>query len=59
MEDKTAMKIKKQFIGKDKNGNLQLIVKTKSNKYFLLDYTNMLGFSEITKKVFKEHLNRV
>lgn len=50
------MEIKKQFIGRDKNGNLQLIAKTKSNKYFLLSYTNELGFSEITKEEFKESI---
>lgn len=53
------MVIEKQFIGRDKNGNLQLITKTKSNKYFLLSYTNELGFSEVTKEEVKGYLKRV
>ncbi len=50
------MKIKNQFIGRDENGNLQLIVECNS-KFFILTHTNALGFDEITKETFLKYIN--
>lgn len=52
------MKIKNQFIGRDNYGNLQLIIETNS-KFFMLNYTNALGFQEISKDEFLKYVNKV
>lgn len=46
------MEIEHQFIGRDDRGNLLLLVETHTSKFFILNYTNELGFDEITKEVF-------
>lgn len=50
------MKIKQQFIGKDKYKNLQLLVETEDKEYFILRYTNELGFDKITEETFLKYI---
>jgi len=53
------MEIEHQFIGRDDRGNLLLLVETYTSKFFILNYTNELGFDEITKEVFIKYLNQL
>ncbi len=43
----------------DDRGNLLLLVETYTSKFFILNYTNELGFDEITKEVFIKYLNQL
>ncbi len=50
------IEIEKQYIGKDENNNLQLVVKAKGQRYFILRHTNALGCDEITQKEFLKYI---
>lgn len=53
------MEIKHQFIGRDDRGNLLLLVETYTSKFFTLNYTNELGFDEVTKETFIKYSDQV
>ena len=55
--ERLKMKIKQQYIGRDKHSNLQLIVETEDNRYYILCHTNLLGFERINEEEFNQMIN--